>query len=186
MNFKPMPTGILVFEQEMSPCSKMIIIGAEHDAVQLCAFASMMGWEVTIVANPKEEKVISDFAGATHFLNAEAETMAIQIDEQTTIVLMTHSYAQDLQFLIALKEEKPAYFGLLGPARRREKLFNELLERHPDISEEFLDSIHGPAGLDIGAETPQEISIAVMAEILAVTNKREPQLLKERQGRIHS
>lgn len=176
----------LLFEQELNPCSRMVIIGAEHDAVQLCSFASMMGWEVTIVANPKEEKSIVNFNGASQFINAEAETLDIKIDEHSTIVLMTHSYVKDLQFLIALKDENPGYFGLLGPARRREKLFNELLEMHPDISENFLESIHGPAGLDIGAETPQEIAIAVMAEILAVTNKREPQLLKKRVGRIHS
>ena len=70
--------------------------------------------------------------------------------------------------------------------RRREKLFNELLERNLDITEEFLESIHGPAGLDIGAETPQEISISIISEILAVVNKRKPILLKEREGRIHS
>lgn len=183
--FKPKRDALL-FEQELNPCSKMVIIGAEHDAVQLCSFASMMGWEVTIVANPKEKKSIANFVGASHLVNAEAETLNIKIDRQTAIVLMTHSYVKDLQFLITLKDENPAYFGLLGPARRREKLFNELLESHPDISEDFLESIHGPAGLDVGAETPQEISIAVMGEILAVTNKREPQLLKKRGGRIHS
>ena len=183
--FKP-KQGALLFEQELDPCSRMVIIGAEHDAVQLCLFASIMGWEVTIVANPKEEKSIANFAGASHFINANTDSLAITIDEQTAIVLMTHSYVKDLQFLISLKDENPAYFGLLGPARRREKLFNELLERHPDISEDFLEGIHGPAGLDIGSETPQEISIAVMGEILAVINKREPQLLKKRVGKIHN
>lgn len=174
-----------VFKQELKPCSKLVLIGAEHDAVQLCSFASLMGWEVTIVANPKEEKSITDFQGAFNFINGEPETIKLTIDLQTSIVLMTHSYAKDLQYLMALKDAKPCYFGLLGPSRRREKLFNELLEREEDISEEFLDSIHGPAGLDIGAETPQEIAIAVMSEILAVTNKRNPILLKEREGKIH-
>ncbi|WP_350291929.1 XdhC/CoxI family protein [uncultured Croceitalea sp.] len=185
LEFKP-KDDVLLFEQELNPCSRMIIIGAEHDAVQLCSFASMMGWEVTIVANPKEEKSIINFVGASQFVNAEAETLDIKIDDHTAIVLMTHSYVKDLQFLMRLKDENPGYFGLLGPARRREKLFNELLERYQDISEDFLESIHGPAGLDIGAETPQEIAIAVMGEILAVINKREPQLLKKRVGRIHS
>jgi len=177
--------NLSVFKQEMQPCSKLILIGAEHDAVQLCAFASLMGWEVTIVANPKEEKSISDFPGASTFINAEPETVQLVIDSQTAIVLMTHSYAKDLQYLIALKEAKPNYFGLLGPLRRREKLFNELLEREEGVSEEFLDCIHGPAGLDIGSETPQEIAIAVMSEILAVTNNRNPIPLKDRVGKIH-
>ncbi len=176
----------LVFSQELNPCAKMILIGAEHDAVQLCHFAASAGFEVCIIADPKEEKSIIDFTGATHFINTDPTSMRVTIDQQTVIVLMTHSYVKDLQFLMALKNEKPCYFGLLGPARRREKLFNELLVTDPDISETFLDSIHGPAGLDIGAETPQEIAIAVLAEILTVTNKRKPVLLKNREGRIHN
>lgn len=177
---------VLVFEQKLTPCFKLIIIGAEHDAVQLCSYATITGWEVTIVAAPKEEKSITDFPGATTFSSSEAEDLVLAIDERTAIVLMTHSYAKDLQFLAALKNIEPIYFGLLGPARRREKLFNELLERFPDITEEFLDSVHGPAGLDIGAETPQEISLAIMSEILSVSNKRKPILLKDRKGKIHS
>lgn len=176
----------IVFEQNLMPCFRLVLIGAEHDAIQLCSYASITGWEVTIVAPPKEEKSINDFPGATNFINSEAEDLVIAIDEQTAIVLMTHSYVKDLQFLAALKDANPKYFGLLGPAKRREKIFNELLERFPNVTEQFLDSIHGPAGLDIGAETPQEIAIAIIAEILTIVNKRKPILLKERDGRIHS
>lgn len=176
----------LIFEQTLNPCFKLVVIGTEHDAVQLCSFASITGWEITVVASPKEEKSIEDFPGALHFITAEANELEIVIDDQTALILMTHSYVRDLQYLISLKDANPAYFGLLGPARRREKLFNELLEHTSDITEDFLDKIHGPAGIDIGAETPQEISIAIMSEILAVTNKRSPILLKEREGRIHT
>ena len=165
---------------------KLVLIGAEHDAVQLCSYATLTGWEVTIIASPKEEKTINDFPGATNFIADEAEDLSITIDKQTAIVLMTHSYVKDLQFLAKLKDSRPAYFGLLGSARRREKLFNELLDRHPNLTGEFLESIHGPAGLDIGAETPQEISVAILSEILTVINKRKPILLKEREGNIHS
>ena len=175
-----------LFEQELSPCFQLIIIGAEHDAVQLCQFAGGMGWEVTLVANPREEKDASHFPGIHKFVQQEPETLDISVDEQTAVVLMTHSFAKDLGFLLALKDVSCAYLGLLGPMRRREKLFDELLERHPDISESFLDSIHGPAGIDIGAETPQEITISIISEILSVINKKEPMLLKEKMGKIHS
>ncbi|GMN08883.1 XdhC/CoxI family protein [Croceitalea sp. MTPC9] len=175
----------LTFVQELNPCFKLIIIGAEHDAVQLCSYAAMTGWEVSIVANPKEEKSIQDFPGATHFINVEAESFNADVDMQTAVVLMTHSFVKDLQFLDKLKHVNPAYLGVLGPLKRREKLLSDLLERDISISEAFIDSIHGPAGLDIGAETPQEIAIAVIAEILAVIHKRTPIHLKEREGRIH-
>ena len=99
---------------------------------------------------------------------------------------MTHSFVKDLQFLISLKAEQGAYIGLLGPYKRREKLFDELMERYPDVSEEFLEHIHGPAGIDVGAETPQEIAISILSEILSVVNKKVPSLLKHKIGAIHS
>ncbi|MEM9076325.1 MAG: XdhC family protein [Bacteroidota bacterium] len=175
-----------VFEQELAPCFQLVIIGAEHDAVQLCQFASGMGWEVTVVANPREEKDATHFPGIHRFLQFEPEALDISVDNQTAIVLMTHSFAKDLGFLIALKDTECSYLGLLGPMRRREKLFDAILERHPEISEEFLDAIHGPAGIDIGAETPQEITISIISEILAITHDKEPMLLREKMGKIHS
>lgn len=175
-----------VFNQVLAPCFKLIIVGAEHDAVQLCAYAAMTGWEVTIVVNPKEQKVINDFPGANEFINVDPEFLQLRIDQETAVVLMTHSYAKDLQYLIALQNSKPIYFGLLGPARRREKIFDDFIERVPDISDEFLSQINGPAGLAIGSETPQEIAISILAEILSVSNKKEPAMLKNKQGPIHS
>jgi len=176
-----------LFEQEMNPCFKLVIIGAEHDAVQLCSFASLAGWEVTIVAAAAEEKSINDFPGASLFLAEEPEMLSIKlIDKQTAIVLMTHSYVRDLKYLLAIKKSRPIYLGLLGPTQRREKLLNEFIEHYPEVSDTFLDIIHGPAGLDIGAETAQEIALAILSEILSVTRNKEPIMLKNKQGRIHT
>lgn len=176
-----------VFEQTMPPCHKLLLIGAEHDAVQLCHFATKMGWEVTICASPMEEKTLANFIGAEKLIQPNPEELDVsEIDTQTAVMLMTHSYVKDLKYLLRLKDSNPLYFGILGPARRREKLLNEFLEHCPDASEDFFEQIHGPAGLDIGAETPQEIAIAVMAEILAVVRKRNSQPLKNRQSPIHN
>jgi xanthine/CO dehydrogenase XdhC/CoxF family maturation factor len=175
-----------VFEQRMEPCFKLFIIGAEHDSVQLCSFAAMAGWEVTIVADPSEEKNILDFDGAHDFLGILPEYFPLdKVDGHTAIVLMNHSYSKDLKYLSILKNITPLYLGLLGPYRRREKLFNELLELSPEISYDFLDGIHGPAGLNIGAETPQEIAISIVAEILSVIREKEPMLLKNKETGIH-
>ncbi len=178
--------GNHVFEQELKPCFQLIIIGAEHDAVLLCQHASLLGWEVTIITNPREEKTSEHFPGVHAFLQQEPENLDVPIDEQTAVVIMTHSFVKDLGYLLSLRRERPAYLGLLGPARRREKLFNEILERYPDLEDEFLDMVHGPAGIDIGAETPEEISCSILAEILAVVRNTEPMSLKEKLGKIHS
>ena len=178
--------GLRIFNQKMDPCHSLVIIGAEHDAVVLCSYATMTGWEVTVVASPTEEKELTDFPGATNFLGVSAEDLDISIiDQHTSVILMTHSYVKDLSYLIRLKDSSPNYLGLLGPAARREKLLNEFLERHPDASMEFLENIYGPAGLHLGAETAQEIAISVVSEILSVQRNTQPQSLKNKSGAIH-
>ncbi|MEM7085316.1 MAG: XdhC/CoxI family protein [Bacteroidota bacterium] len=179
--------SLSIFTQEMPPCFKLIIFGAEHDAVQLCQFASLNGWEVTVVSGPLESKTIANFLGATSFFAGTPDARTFQqIDNQTAVVLMTHNFANDLKFLIELKETHPAYIGLLGPAHRREKLFSQFIEYCPEIEEAFIDRIHGPAGLNIGAETPQEIAISILSEILSVVRNKQPILLKEKKGSIHA
>ena len=178
---------VAVFKQKMPPCHQLIIIGAEHDAVQLSTYASLSGWEVTIVASPLEEKEITHFTGAQELLTVTPDEFNTDIiDPHTAVVLMTHSFVKDLQFLFALQHTEPVYLGVLGPARRREKLLDEFISQHPEVSDVFIDRIYGPAGLHIGAETPQEIAISVLAEILSVIRAVEPMKLKDKKGSIHN
>lgn len=179
--------GTEVFQQKLIPCFKLVIIGSEHDAVQLCSYASMTGWEVTVITSPSEEKGINDFPGAKEFLSLSPEEFQPQmIDNQTGVILMTHSYVKDLKFLVSLMSVTPTYLGLLGPASRRERLLNELMEYNLNISDDFFESIYGPAGINIGAETPQEISVSIISEILAVIRKKDPMLLRNKLGTIHN
>ncbi len=181
-------SNLLEFHQAMSPCFRLVIIGAEHDAVQLCRYAALTGWEVTIVAGVSEQKSINNFEGATTFITITPEDFDVSssIDKQTAVVLMTHNFAYDLRYLVALKDTNPNYIGLLGPKKRREDILTQFIEYCPDISDEFLDRIYGPAGLDIGSETPQEIAISIVSEILAVTRSRNGTTLSKKVGRIHS
>lgn len=177
----------LIFRQAMPPCYKLMIIGAEHDAVQLCQYAALTGWDVTIVAGVSESKSIDNFPGAKILIPTTPENLDISsVDNQTAIVLMTHNFAYDLRHLVALKESNPSYIGLLGPTKRREDLLSQFIEYCPEISNEFLDVIHGPAGLNIGSETPQEIAISIVSEILSFTRKRNPISLSKKTGSIHS
>lgn len=177
---------LLIFQQELPPCFKLVIIGVEHDAVQLSQFAHLKGWEVTIIAGPLEQKTIADFPGATNFYSVTAESMDVfKIDDQTAIVLMTHNYASDLKYLTHLKDTKPAYLGILGASKRREQLLNQFMEFCPDIDDVFLDKMYAPAGINIGAETPQEIAISILSEILSVVRQQQPISLRDKQGGIH-
>ncbi|MDT0677291.1 XdhC family protein [Autumnicola musiva] len=176
-----------VFRQEIKPLFRMLIIGAEHDAVQLCSAASLLGWEVLVNASPKDPRTKANFPGAQEVLHLMPEEIQqLEIDSETAVMLMNHSYATDLKFLLALKNCSVVYIGLLGAAKRREKIFNAFIEYHPETDADFLDKIYGPAGLDIAAETPQEIAISVIAEILAVVRKKPTISLREKMGKIHT
>ena len=176
-----------LFSQNFTPVMRLIIIGAEHDAVQLCAMASLMGWEVWVVAPADDPRKQINFPGVSQLLHLEANSFETKIiDAQTAVLLMTHSFVRDLQYLNVLQTSRSCYFGLLGPAKRREKLFNSFLEQFPDANTGFFETIHGPAGLHLGAETPQEIAITILAEILSVTRNTIPIPLKDKKGTIHS
>jgi len=174
------------FEQTMQPCKRLLILGGEHDAVQLSHFGLSMGWEITVAVTPKEDKTLADFPGIESLLNYEPENFPIDfIDVNTAVILMTHSFVKDLKYLMVLKNTNPMYLGLLGPAKRREKLLSTLVEDDMDIELDFLECIHGPAGLNIGAETPQEIAISILSEILTVIRKTNPIMLKDMSQNIH-
>ena len=175
-----------VFSQLMKPCFKLVIIGAEHDAVELCKYAALTGWEVTIVSGVSELKSIDSFQGASLLVTTTPEAFyTSNIDNQTAVVLMTHNFAYDLRYLVALKDTNPSYIGLLGAVKRRDDLLNQFIEYCPDISDDFLDTIHGPAGLNIGSITPQEIAVSIISEILAYTRHQNPISLSKKVGGIH-
>ncbi|MCF6360809.1 MAG: XdhC family protein [Cyclobacteriaceae bacterium] len=162
------------FVQEMYPCNRLLIIGAEHDAVELCKIAQFAGWEVSIICSISNPKTTKDFPGSKEVLALQPELLAnLEMDNQTAVVLMSHNYATDLKNLLAIKEKQPIYIGILGAKTRKEKLLDEFLTFHPEVEGFFLSIIHGPAGINIGAITPQEIAISIMAEIMIVVRRKE-------------
>lgn len=186
-DFKEEKTDISLFSEQLPPCFKLMIFGAEHDAVQLCQLANYNGWEVTIISGPLESKTIENFPGATAFYSVSPDALELNsIDVETAIVIMSHNFANDLKYLLELKDTNPIYLGLLGPSKRREKLLSQFIEYCPDIEESFIENIYGPAGLNIGAETPQEIAVSIISEILSVVRQQTPMSLKEKRSGIHS
>ncbi|HEA30887.1 MAG TPA: XdhC/CoxI family protein [Leeuwenhoekiella sp.] len=178
---------MLIFEQTMQPVFKLLIMGGEHDAVKLCKMAALLGWQIDVVTSISDPKTQGDFSGS-HTVNAETpENLSLEdVDEQTAVVLMTHNYAQDLKFLLRLQGVDVAYLGLLGSSNRREQLQNDLFEHAPEIALSFLEKIYSPAGLNLGAITPEEIALSILSEIIAVTRDTTPHSLRETTGKIHT
>lgn len=175
-----------VFSQILPPCFKLLIIGGEHDAVKLCKMAALLGWEVDVVTSMSDPKELKDFSGAKSVIASTPESLVVdKIDTEYAVVLMTHNYAQDLRYLLRLKDCQLSYIGILGSVKRRKQLQNELFEYIEDLDERLIESIHSPAGLNIGAVTPEEIALSILSEILAVIRDREPFSLKTLSGKIN-
>jgi len=174
------------FSQYFKPLFQLYIFGAEHDAVHLCQTAKIVGWEVIIVASAEESKTCDYFPGATSLISPAIKDIDTSVlDKQTAVVLMTHSFNKDVQYLIALRDSKPAYIGLVGSVKRRERVLSMLLDYCPDISPDFLELIYGPAGIDIGAESSPEIALSILAEILSKIRNKKPEALRNKVGSIH-
>ena len=174
------------FEQNFRPLFQLYLFGAEHDTVSLCRAAADIGWQVTVVASADEEKTKVFFGGVNEFITPTFDTLDTSlIDDQTAVMLMTHSFNKDVQYLLALAKTHPAYFGILGPKQRRERILEKALDFNPELSIDFLERLHGPAGINIGAESAQEIAVSILAEILSVIRNQNPVQLKEKKGNIH-
>ena len=174
------------FKQKLDPLFELFIFGAEHDSVVLAEIASKLGWRITLIAPADEQKTIEDFKGASSLLTPLfSEVGNLPIHEKSAVILMTHSISKDVQYLLELTEKRPAYIGLLGPAHRRERLIEQVLEFKPEIDDTFIDLLRGPAGINIGAISAEEIAISIISEILAVTRSAELISLKDKSGAIH-
>lgn len=174
------------FSQKLSPSLRLLIVGAEHDAEKMSRAARFAGWQPVIVAPADDARSAGNFPAAFKVINTTPEQFDMTlIDKHTAVLLMTHSYVTDLKYLLRLHASDLTYLGVLGPLRRRERLFGDLMEQCDDLDPDFLEKVHGPAGLHLGAETPEEIAISVVAEILSVVRQQTVMPLKDKKGRIH-
>jgi xanthine/CO dehydrogenase XdhC/CoxF family maturation factor len=172
-----------IFHEPMLPPPRLVVCSAGHDAIPLVRQAAELGWRVTVADVRRSLLTRERFPGAAEFVDADPERAAETVapDARTAVVLMSHNYLRDVAYLRSfLGWDAPiGYLGALGPRGRTEQMLAEI--GRP----EAIDRIHAPAGLDIGAEGPEEVARAIVAEILAVTRSRGGGPLRDRPGPIH-
>ena len=176
------------FLQFIKPSISLVIVGAGNDAIPLTKLASVLGWDITVVDGRANYAVAERFPDAKRIIIARPEEVLTQIlvDERTVMVLMTHNYSYDIALLQQILPLNLKYIGMLGPKKKLERMVSELKDRGIEITSEHLKNIYGPVGLDIGSETPEEIALAIIAEIKAVLSYRNGCSLKQRGLAIHS
>jgi xanthine/CO dehydrogenase XdhC/CoxF family maturation factor/CTP:molybdopterin cytidylyltransferase MocA len=157
------------FYQYISPNYSLIIAGAGNDVIPVVQIAEILGWDVTLIDGRAAYNTVERFPGCQLMTGSPEEIWKdIQTDPQTAIVLMSHNYAYDKAFLKLVLNSDAAYIGLLGTPGKRDKMFMELKEEGISLSAWQKERVFGPTGINIGAETSEEIALSIVSEIKAV------------------
>lgn len=180
--------NITAFIELIKPAVSLIVIGAGNDAIPVINMASILGWETTVVDGRPNYVTGERFANAARIIISKPENVLeqLQIDEQTAFVLMTHNYNYDMAIFRRLIKKDVKYLGMLGPRKRMKRIVDELKDEGIDLTSEQLSVIHSPVGLDIGAETSEEIAVSIVTEIKAMFTGRKGNPLKDRKEEIHN
>lgn len=176
--------GYTVFFEFIPPVISLVLVGAGNDVLSMTAMADVLGWDVHVVDGRSTHARSDRFPSACQIWVGKAESIVekILIDRRTVVVLMTHNYQYDLTMLRLLISKDIPYIGVLGPAK---KLIRMLEELGAGISVEQRSHIYGPTGLDLGAETPEEIALSILAEIQSVFTGKAPANLRDIATEIH-
>ncbi len=171
------PVDILF--EALLPQHALLLIGTGAGPRALARLGVQMGWHVTVAASDATALARCDLPPAVHRIAAAPRALAarLTLDAATSALVMTHNLQQDIDYLNALRAAPLAYLGALGSRERATRM--------RAATRLDTDQLHAPAGLDIGSETPQEIAVAVAAELLAHINRRTGGPLHRHDGPIH-
>lgn len=177
-----------VVQEVVRPATPLVICGGGTDAIPLASLAKQLGWHVTVIDHRPTFVDQARFRDADALVCAnlvnDADALAgrVRIDARTMSVVMAHSAAHDRAYLHAMLDGDARYVGVLGPRRRTVELLGV---RGSGSDGAMPRNVHSPVGLDLGAETPDEIALAIVAEISAVVSGRDGGMLRQRSGPIH-
>jgi xanthine dehydrogenase accessory factor len=176
-----------VFLEVIQPRTRLIIFGAGYDVSPVVDLAKGLGWHTTVVDTNARVSSRERFSNADLVLLCRPENVLdhVKLTERTLVVTMTHNYLHDLELLRNLLQMSLRYIGCLGPRRRTERLLLEVADGDERLAREYLNQLHAPIGLDIGAETAEEIALSMVSEMRAVLSSRTGTQLRERKGTIH-
>jgi xanthine/CO dehydrogenase XdhC/CoxF family maturation factor len=173
--------GDNLFVETLAPPPPLVVFGAGDDAMPLCSFATEAGFRVTVVDQRPAALTRERFPGAFRLVpRRPAEGMTgIPAGPRAFAVVKTHGFAQDREWVRLLLEAGVPYVGLLGPRARGARILSQ-------VGGESGGRVFTPVGLDLGAEGPEQVAIAIVAELLAVRSSRQPWSLREKEGSIHA
>ena len=158
--------SITAFIEYIKPAISVVIVGTGNDVKPMMEMANILGWKC-ISIRPKD-------------------ITNVEIDERTVFALMTHNFNHDMAALQTVLPLNLKYVAMIGPLKKRQRMLDELAGKGVYFSDEQLAALHSPAGLNIGAESPEEIALSIIAEIKSVMSDKSGESLRDRNEAIHS
>jgi xanthine dehydrogenase accessory factor len=163
-----------VLEEPFFPQKKLIVFGAGHVALPLVEMASILGYE-TVVVDDRQELISRErFPWAEQLICSPFEDVFknsefnLNINRMTSIVIVTRGHEHDLMCLKNVIHSDARYIGMIGSKRKIIKNFDALLNK--GISKRTLEKVTAPIGLDLGGQTPEEIALSIIAQLVALEN----------------
>lgn len=186
-NYRIADESARLFLEVIFPAPQLTIYGAGNDAQPLVRLAVGLGWRVHIVDGRAPQATVQRFPEAESVEIVKLAELENRKFFPGYAVLMSHNYHYDfavLQKLISYQSVN--YIGILGPKKKTDRLLDDLQKTGFMLRDEEHERLHGPVGLNIGAETAEEIAVAIMAELLAVKHQSQAGFLRELDGPIHN
>ena len=175
-----------VFLEAMNPAIHLLVFGGGYDAVPVTQLAKAVGWQVTVTDDCVAHLAPKRFpeADVVVAINRHEAAERVPMDAYTAALLISHNYSYDIAVLASLLSTKVSYIGVLGPGKRANRMRNELKTQGRWTEADDV-RIHAPVGLDLGAETPDEIALSIVAEIQATFSHRSAGFLRNLDQPIH-
>lgn len=175
---------ILNFHVELIPAQYHIAIyGDNYDVYPLIELAGLLDWEISLVGNI--QKLRKAHLNQVKNIYPKHLSERPKIDERTAVILMAHDFKTDVNNLKSTLNSATPYIACLGPKTRFEKINNKLEEEGRMLNEQDLLKIHAPCGLEIGADSPEEIALSICSEIISSFTGKEGGMLRKKTNPIH-
>jgi len=160
-----------VFIEPFRKLKHFMICGAGHIALPLSMVGKMLNFKVTVIDNRKEFANKKRFPHVDHIIvgNHAEKLLKLPIDQNTYIMIVTQGNEYDFECLKAVIQSKAGYIGVISSKPKRVKFFKRL--KDAGVSEKWFKRVNIPAGIDIGAQTPEQIAVSISAELVSIENK---------------
>ena len=177
-----------LFVDSFVPPPRALVLGTGKDVLPVVELAKQAEFHVTVAGFRGARAADERFPEADEVVSTSPTRLsdAVDVDDDTYVVAMTHNFVDDRIALETLLDTPAPYVGLLGPRKRFEEMREAFADEGTHLSAADLDRIYTPVGLDLGGNTPYQIAHSIVGEMLAVANDRDPQHLRTREGPIHA